>query len=96
MKLSAASEKHPLKLLRARRGVTQKQVAKLLGVTPTTVHNWEAGRHQLTLSPVQFVVLTNTLNCTIEDFLSESDREKLGAIRRQSKTTIKQGRLGHV
>jgi len=79
MSQSAPSEKHPLRILRARRGITQKQVAKLLGVTSTTVHNWEVGRHQLTLSPVQFVALTNTLDCTIEDFLSESDRKKLSA-----------------
>jgi len=79
MNQPAPSEKHPLRILRARRGITQKQIAKLLAVTPTTVHNWEKGRHQLTLSPVQFVTLINTLNCTIEDFLSESDREKLGA-----------------
>ena len=41
------SELSPLKLFRLRRGVTQKQLADLLGVTETSVQRWETGRWKI-------------------------------------------------
>ncbi|HAX89512.1 MAG TPA: XRE family transcriptional regulator [Cyanobacteria bacterium UBA11370] len=49
--------------------VTQRQVANELGVTVTTVQNWEAGRHIPKLYPAQMKALCDLLNFTLEDLV---------------------------
>ncbi|HBL10792.1 MAG TPA: XRE family transcriptional regulator [Cyanobacteria bacterium UBA11162] len=49
--------------------VTQRQVANELGVTVTTVQNWEAGRHIPKLYPAQMKALCDLLNFSLEDLV---------------------------
>lgn len=41
-----------LKQARANAGLSQAQAAELLGITPQTVKNWEAGRREPPTEPV--------------------------------------------
>lgn len=56
-----------LKQRRQSLNLTQQQVADDLGVTVTTVKNWEAGRHIPKLYLPQTKALCNLLNFTLED-----------------------------
>lgn len=53
--------------LRERSGKTQRQVADALGVTITTVQNWEAGRRELKLNPRDMLTLCSVLDCSLEE-----------------------------
>jgi DNA-binding transcriptional regulator YiaG len=57
-------ERSPLKRLRVKRFMTQKQLAEALGVTEATVSNWEAGRSVPKLTPVQYKKLLEILQIT--------------------------------
>lgn len=48
--------------------LTQQQVANELGVSVTTVKNWEAGRHIPKLYLNQTKALCDLLKLTLEDF----------------------------
>jgi DNA-binding transcriptional regulator YiaG len=75
------SEISPLMRLRRKRSLTQKQLGDALGVTETTVRNWESGRSIPKLTPVQFKKLLKILQITVDElpdqfgFASEGDRE---------------------
>lgn len=58
------SERSPLMRLRVQRFMTQKQLAEALGVTETTVRNWESGRSVPKLTPVQYKKLLEILQIT--------------------------------
>lgn len=53
--------------LREKTGKTQRQIADAVGVTVQTVSNWETGRRQPTLTPIQTLKLCNVLECTLEE-----------------------------
>ncbi|GET37611.1 helix-turn-helix transcriptional regulator [Microseira wollei] len=59
-----ASLGEKLKQRRELLNVTQRQIALELGVTVTTVQNWEAGRYIPKLSPNQMKALCELLNFT--------------------------------
>jgi DNA-binding transcriptional regulator YiaG len=61
------SERSPLMGLRLKRSLTQKQLADALGVTETTVRNWESGRSVPKLTPVQFKKLLKILQITVDE-----------------------------
>lgn len=60
-------ERSPLMKLRVQRFLTQKQLADALGVTETTVRNWEAGRAIPKLTPVQYKKLLAILQITSDE-----------------------------
>ncbi|MEG4098487.1 helix-turn-helix transcriptional regulator [Microcoleus sp. Pol8_D1] len=57
-------ERSPLKRLRVKWFMTQKQLGKALGVTEMTVSNWESGRSVPKLTPVQYKKLLEILQIT--------------------------------
>ncbi|HEY9904890.1 MAG TPA: helix-turn-helix transcriptional regulator [Candidatus Sericytochromatia bacterium] len=62
-----ASVGQKLKQRRESLNVTQRKIALELGVTVTTVQNWESGRYIPKLSPNQMKALCDLLNFTLED-----------------------------
>lgn len=58
--------------LRSKAGLTQRDVALALGVTVTTVQNWESGRRELKLNPKSMKVLCSVLGCSLDE-LAEYD-----------------------
>ena len=52
--------------------LTQQQVADQLGVTVTTVKNWEAGRHIPKLYPIQTKALCDLLDLTLDELANYS------------------------
>lgn len=46
--------------------MTQKDLADRLGVTESTVKNWESGRSQPSLTPTQYKTLLKVLQITVD------------------------------
>ena len=57
----------PLAMLRRLRNITQQELADAVGVSETTVRNWEAGRNEPNLTPKQFKALLKALGITAEE-----------------------------
>jgi putative transcriptional regulator len=57
----------PLYMLRRLRRITQKELANELGVTETTVRNWEAGRSEPSLTIPQTKKLCKVLGITLDE-----------------------------
>ncbi|WP_375505224.1 helix-turn-helix transcriptional regulator [uncultured Nostoc sp.] len=65
--------------LREREGITQRQLAELLGVTDNTVANWESGRSSVDWID-KVIKLCKIFNCLAEDLVNyepdiESEKE---------------------
>lgn len=54
--------------LRERAGLTQRELAQIVGVTETTIANWERGRSGLEWIE-RFIRLCQVLNCTLDDLI---------------------------
>ena len=55
------------RLVRDRAGVSQKQIANELGLSVQTVGNWEGGRSNPSLDPVQTQKLCQMLGVTLNE-----------------------------
>ena len=56
--------------IRKKQGLTQKDVAKAVGVDQTTVHLWETGKTSPRVGTL--IRLAEFLKCTVNDLLQES------------------------
>jgi DNA-binding XRE family transcriptional regulator len=59
--------------LRKRLHLTQRQVARVTGVTEQTISNWEVGLWDIKLSIKQTLNLCNVLQCTLEELVAASE-----------------------
>ena len=59
-----------LKAARVNAGYTQKEVAKCIGVTETTIFNWENGKNKMPFEGL--IKLANLYEMSIDDFLMPS------------------------
>jgi transcriptional regulator with XRE-family HTH domain len=66
---------HRLKLLRDANRLTQYRLAKLSGLTPSTICKLESNERQPTWRVV--IALAGVLNCTPNDFLGDEDLKRL-------------------
>lgn len=67
---------HKLKEIREHRGLTQTQVAEILGVDRSSVSNYERGTRKLDQD--QIIELVKALNTTADYFLGLSETEEKG------------------
>ena len=65
-----------LKEIRHNRGLTQEQVAKVIGVDRSSVSKYESGARKLDQD--QIVALVKALNTTAEHFLGLAEHEEKG------------------
>jgi DNA-binding XRE family transcriptional regulator len=60
------TQKPNLLALRRRAGLSQKQLSVIIDVKRQTISKWERGSTQPKMSGAKFLVLCQTLNCSIE------------------------------
>jgi transcriptional regulator with XRE-family HTH domain len=60
--------------LREQAGLTQRELSLILGVTETTIANWERGRSGLDWID-RLTKLCKALNCNLEDLITEEPEE---------------------
>lgn len=65
-----------LKAYRLSRGLTQKQLAELVGVSQNAVYNWENGKREPTLATI--IKLANILNTNVLKLTGEVGEDELG------------------
>lgn len=56
-----------LKEMRVKKGLTQRQLGDLIGVSYRTIYQYEAGRREPSLKVLR--ALANALNCKIDDIV---------------------------
>ena len=64
-----------MKALRQRAGIKAEEVVFKLGISMSTLRNWEQGRTIPTLNPTQYAELLKLYNCT-PDELAEAARDE--------------------
>ena len=73
--------KSPLMLLRKRVGLNQQELARLLGVSRTTIMRWETGRASPQLSLIQVKTLCRSLRITVEELPDNFAPQPISPIR---------------
>lgn len=63
-----------MEALRERAGLTRFEVAYQLGISETSVRNWETGRTEPTMTPQKFLEILGILKCTPEELAVASDK----------------------
>ena len=75
--MSQQESKLTLKQLRDRAGLSQENLARLVGVSSKTISNWERGTSVASLTVAQMKVLCEALGVTLDelpdDFRSERE-----------------------
>lgn len=67
-------EKMEIRKCRKKQGITQTELAKRIGVAPSTVTQWETGARNPSVNQVP--LLASALECSLDDlFGSSSDRK---------------------
>lgn len=76
--MTSSDKKQKFVRLRINAGLTQRQVAEALGVTETTIRNWESGLREPkpTFSVTQ--KLMELYNCSISDLVEAVEEAKAG------------------
>ncbi|BAZ17299.1 XRE family transcriptional regulator [Calothrix sp. NIES-4071] len=72
--------KPKIAILRERAGLTQLELSRLVGVTESTIQNWESGRTGADHIE-RIVKFCKALDCQVEDlieYISDSEEEKVG------------------
>lgn len=69
-------EQEPLTFMKLREnvGLTQRQLAQALDVTINTISAWENGRHEPRLTLSQTKLLTEVLNCSLDDLVTAAQK----------------------
>lgn len=62
-------------LLREKAGLTQLELSRLVGVTESTIQNWESGRTG-TDHIERIIRFCKALNCQVEDLIEYNDESK--------------------
>lgn len=65
--------KNKIKEVRKSKGIKQNQLAEMLGVTPSTVAQYESGNHNTKIETLEKVA--SALGCSIVDLIDKSDYE---------------------
>jgi transcriptional regulator with XRE-family HTH domain len=68
MPMTQATPIPQIAALREQAGLTQRELAQLVGVTETTIANWERGRSGLDWID-RFIKLCNALHCNLHDLV---------------------------
>lgn len=76
-----------LSTLRERAGLTQEELAKILGVTVQTISNWEQARAIPKLTIRQVITILTVLPCTLYDLGRIFDEIEAKAIARRKSTS---------
>ena len=63
-----------MEALRERAGLTRAEVAKQLGISETSVRNWETGRTEPTMTPQKYLETLDILKCSPEELAVASDK----------------------
>ncbi len=63
-----------MEALRERAGLTRAEVADRLGISETSVRNWETGRTEPTMTPQKYLDILGILKCTPEELAVASDK----------------------
>ena len=72
--------------LREKAGITQLELSRIVGVTETTIANWEKGRSGIEWIE-RLIRLCRALDCQLEDLI-EYDRPQLVAEEQSKKTSF--------
>jgi transcriptional regulator with XRE-family HTH domain len=72
--MTAEDSQLTLAELRDRAGLTQRQLADALGVTVTTISNWERRTKEPTMNFAQVKKMTEVLQCSLDELVEATQK----------------------